>query len=97
MGSAPSPLTPMLDYVAVSPPRLTVPVTLLLPKMKAHKAPDQVMALADGLSFHVRRARWLSMAVRLSPSIRVVVSSKGSLLSPLLIDIFIDDLARLLN
>ena len=64
--------------------------------MKARKASDQVLALVDALF--------------LSTSSKVVVNGtqtesilltrglfQGSLLSPLLFDIFIDDLARLLN
>jgi hypothetical protein len=74
----------------------TVPVPLLLSKLKARKASDQVLALVDALF--------------LQTSSKVIVNGnqteaipltrglfQGSLLSPLLFDIFIDDLAHLLN
>ena len=74
----------------------TVPIPLLLSKMKERRASDQILALVDALF--------------LQTSSKVVVNGgqtesipltrglfQGSLLSPLLFDIFIDDLARLLN
>jgi hypothetical protein len=74
----------------------TVPVPLLLSKMKTRKASDQVLALVDALFLCTST----KVIVNGSQTESIPLSRglfQGSLLSPLLFDIFIDDLAHLLN
>ncbi len=74
----------------------TVPVPLLLSKMKARKASDQVLALVDAL-FLCTSSKVVVNGTQTEPIPLTRGLFQGSLLSPLLFDIFIDDLARLLN
>lgn len=74
----------------------TVPVSLLLSKMKSRGASDQVLALVDALFLGTSS----KVIVNGTQTESIALSRglfQGSLLSPLLFDIFIDDLARLLN
>ena len=74
----------------------TVPVPLLLRKLADRQASSQILALIDSL--FLQTSSVVVVNGQQTPSIPLTRGLfQGSLLSPLLFDVFIDDLARLLD